>query len=285
MLEQLRFARISSQSLATDGRFASEIVGLELVEATENVERFRSDDRYYALELDASGATDRPVIGVSLRYVEQLAEIAPRLHERGWSVEDVPEALCSKRRYKSALACRDLSGNAIELVVRSHNCGQRYFPSRDAGIVGLSHVAMGSRTIAADARVWIDVLGARVADWVGESVQLGWDDRHHRLTLVPSARESFLALTFEVESIDSIMQSRYLLEQRQVRIVRGPGREPSSGEVFLTFESPTKDFYYSYVTAPDPQLPNALPRQFDASPSSHCIWGSESTLPEFGGAA
>lgn len=283
MLEQLRFVRIPVQSVCEAKKHAVDIVGLQHSEHLPEAERFRADARSYCVELDGTKSTSRPVIGLSLRTVEQLDAVFVKLKDRNWDVEAIPKDLCLSRRYYAGLACRDLSGNHIELVVRAENHGERYFPSRDAGIVGLSHVILGSRDPASDAAVWVDILGARITDRVGESIYLGWDDQHHRIMLVPSKRDNFIVVAFEVESIDAVMQSQYFLLQRQVRIVRGPGKEPASGEVFLTFSGPTLDSYFTYSARSEPCPVGRPPRQFANDPTSLCSWGSVCELEELGG--
>lgn len=285
MLEQLRFVRIPVPSLEAQSGGLAEIVGLEAVERLDWCARFRSDTRAYSLELDASGVGERPAIGVSLRTVEQLNDVEKLLAARGWGIERIPAEICRGRRYYSGLACRDLGGNNIELVVRAEDKSRRCFPSRDAGVVGLSQVTIGSRDPAADAAVWVDVLGARITDRVGEAVYLGWDEAHHRIMLVPSARDNFVVVGFEVESIDLLMQSNYYFLDRQVGIVRGPGKEPASGQVFLTFGGPSPDTYFSYWTKSDPWSGARRPRQFAAMPDSYCSWGSACAVTELGGAA
>lgn len=285
MLEQLRFVRIPVASLDAQSSIIADIVGLEAVERLDWRARFRSDARAYSLELDASGVDERPAIGVSLRTVEQLHDVEQLLVGRGWSVERIPAEICRDRGYYAGLACRDLSSNNVELVVRAEDKSRRCFPSRDAGIVGLSQVTVGSRNPTADAAVWVDVLGARITDRVGEAVYLGWDEAHHRIMLVPSVRDNFLVIGFEVEGLDVLMQSNYFFLDRQMGIVRGPGREPASGQVFLTFGGPSPDIYLSYWTKSEPWSEAHRPRQFVAAPDSYCSWGSACTLTELGGAA
>jgi 2,3-dihydroxy-p-cumate/2,3-dihydroxybenzoate 3,4-dioxygenase len=285
MLEQLRFIRIPCPTLGEASRHATEIVGLEPVEQVLDGARFRSDARYYSLELDGSGRTSRPVVGISLRTVDELNAVSEQLPKLGWKVEAIPYELCRARRYHAGLSCRDLSGNYFELVVRPEDSGQRYFPHRDAGIVGLSQVIVGSRDPSSDAEIWVNALGARVSDRVGDTIYLGWDAQHHRLMLVPTKRESFLVAGYEVESIDAVMQSSYFLLERQVAIVRGPGKDPTSGEIFLTFSSSVADFYFSYSTGSVPRPHGSRARQFADEPSSRCSWGSLSELVELGGSA
>ena len=90
-------------------------------------------------------------------------------------------------------------------------------------------------------------------------------------------------ISYEVESIDSIMQSNYFMAERQIRIVAGPGREASSGEVYLAVETPIEGVIVAYVTAAAPNVAERAPRQFSSETSSYCLWGSISSLFELGG--
>ena len=78
------------------------------------------------------------------------------------------------------------------------------------------------------------------------------------------------------------MQAMYFLQSAQVRIVHGPGRRPTSDQIFLTFAGPD-DMLFSYV-AEGARIPGDgtyRPRQFARKRLSFCAWGSESTVPEF----
>jgi 2,3-dihydroxy-p-cumate/2,3-dihydroxybenzoate 3,4-dioxygenase len=91
-------------------------------------------------------------------------------------------------------------------------------------------------------------------------------------------------VNFQVETQDDIMRSFYLLQKRNVKIVFGPGRHPTSGARFLYFQGPD-DVIYEYscgvrmITAEDENT--YVPRSFPKAPSSFCMWGSEPDIPEF----
>src|SRR3546814_15453976 len=112
----------------------------------------------------------------------------------------------SRRRHTR---CALVTGVQTCALPISEESGERYFPSRDAGIFGLSHVILGSRDPASDAAVWVDILGARSTDRVGDAIYLGWDDQHHRLRIVPRKGESFHVVGLEVESIDDGLQATH----------------------------------------------------------------------------
>lgn len=282
MLEQLRYVRIAVDDLEVARRFAIEIVGLQSGEEADGRARFRSDHRAYSLEFCGPGSSAGPAVGIEVRTEHDLAQARDGLTVRGIATERMTVEDCAMRRCHAGILFRDTSNNSFELIVRPHSEARRYFPSRDAGIVGLSHVALGSIASEADAAIWTEVLGARITDRVGRAIYIGWSDAHHHISLHPTADPPFVAVSYEVEDIDAIMQSNYLLTDRQIRIVRGPGREPCSGQVFVTFEGPGASFF-SYVTAGPKMDAGWRPRQFSGDPGSFCNWGSVSVLPEFGG--
>jgi len=177
---------------------------------------------------------------------------------------------------------RDRSGNLFELVVRPETSGWRYFPARDAGVTGLAAVALRTTANGADEALWTTLFNGRVSDWVGDAAFIRFDDAHHRLALHPSARAGVLAIEYAVEGLNQVMQASYFLQTAQVKIVHGPGRRPSSDQIFLTFAGPD-DMLFSYVAEGARIADESAhrPRQFPRKRESFCAWGSESTVPEF----
>ena len=175
---------------------------------------------------------------------------------------------------QSALLTEDASGNRIDLVVRPTRSGRRYFPPRDAGIVEFHGVGIRTTDDARDLAFW-RALGAEVSDWVGDIAYLRIDGLHHRIALYPSNRNGLLYAAFEVEALDQVMQNSYFMQERQVKLVQGPGRQPASEQIFVHVEGPD-GMIYSYVHGMrmvDPQ--RCRPRQFARVRDSLCAWGSE----------
>ncbi|XSC43341.1 hypothetical protein ACF1BQ_035845 [Bradyrhizobium sp. RDT10] len=107
------------------------------------------------------------------------------------------------------------------------------------------------------------------------------DGLHHRIALYPAKRCGLLYAAFEVETLDNIMQNGYFMQERQIKIVQGPGREPCSKQIFLHVEGPD-GIIFSYVNGMKEIGPVRRPaRQFPLLPESLCDWGSEAKdVPE-----
>jgi 2,3-dihydroxy-p-cumate/2,3-dihydroxybenzoate 3,4-dioxygenase len=228
---------------------------------------------------------DGASIGIETWDETALQEIGERLRQHGFSVRSASAEECRRRYVQSALLADDASGNRIDLVTRPTRSGRRYFPPRDAGIVRFHGIGLRTTDHVRDLAFW-RLLGAEVSDWVGDIAYLRIDELHHRIALYPSRRNGLLYAAFEVEALDQIMQNSYFMQENQVRIIQGPGRQPASGQIFLHIEGPD-GLILSYVngTAEVGDRPRPA-RQFPLTPTSLCNWGSESSsVPELSASA
>jgi 2,3-dihydroxy-p-cumate/2,3-dihydroxybenzoate 3,4-dioxygenase len=260
-------------------RFVSDIFGLQQVAVQDGEFAFRSDDRFRTVSL-SSDQHDGVSIGVEAWDETALQEIGERLREHGFAVKSASPDECRRRYVQAALLTNDASGNRIDLVTRPTRSGRRYFPPRDAGIVQFQGIGLRSTDHVRDLAFW-RLLGAEVTDWVGDIAYLRIDSLHHRVALYPSRRNGLLYAAFEVEGLDQIMQNSYFMQENQVKIVQGPGRQSASRQIFLHVEGPD-GLILSYVNgiAEVPDKPGP-PRQFPLTATSLCNWGSESKgVPE-----
>lgn len=275
----LRYLRLPVSDLAAATSFATEIFGLQAGDRDDDVARFRSDARNYALCYTVGGGA---AVALTVARSEDIDAAEKRLVE--WSPVRLDTEECRTRQVKSGLAVRAPNGVTVELVWRPLTSGWRYHGQRDAGITGFQAVQLACTDIAANEDFWTRGIGLAVSDWIGDAVFLRLDEAHHRIALYPSARDGVLGAIWAVEGVNNVMQSWYFLQNRQVPVVHGPGRQSASGAVFVTAKGPG-DIYYSYAadTEEGPQIAIRGPRQFSDTARSHCGWGSPCLAPEFQG--
>jgi 2,3-dihydroxy-p-cumate/2,3-dihydroxybenzoate 3,4-dioxygenase len=279
-LKDIRYVRLGTANLDEAVRYATQILGLELARRERGSAYLRSDDRDHTLVYVAGSPGDH-VVAFEVAGARELDAAAAELDNAGHRVRAGTRAECEQRHVDAFVTFQDPSGNVIELVARPAHSGRRYFPSRDAGISGFSHIGLHSIAPRKDEQFWTTLCNARVSDWIGEAPLLRIDPVHHRVALFPSKRTGVQHINHQVESIDDIMRSYYFLREKNVRIRFGPGRHPTSGAMFLYFEGPDGMIYeYSsgvrMITDED-----HIPRQFPAVNSSFCAWGAVPDIPEF----
>lgn len=279
-IEALRYVRLGTPDLAAAADFAQRILGLEPVDKTDDQVFFRSDYRDHTL-VYFRDSKPSCAVALEVRDPETLAAAAAALKAEGYTVTHGSPDAAERRKVKQFVSFADASGNVFELVVRPRQSGWRYFPSRDAGIVGLEDVALRSTANGADEKLWTRIFNGRVSDWVGEAPYIRFDAAHHRLAFHPSTGNGVLAIEYAVEDVDLLMQSSYFLRLAQVRVVDGPGRRPFSNQLFLTFVGPD-GVLFSYVAEGSRIAEEAAhrPRQFAKKRLSFCAWGSDCDIPE-----
>lgn len=280
-IEQLRYVRLGTRNLPAAIDFAQRVLGLQLIEQSDEQAAFRSDFRDHTLVYEVGDAS-RQSIGLEVRSEAILERAVATLAANGIVTTAADASALARRKARAMASFRDRSGNTFELLVRPETSGWRYFPSRDAGVTGLAAVALRTTANGADEALWTTLFNGHVSDWVGDAAFIRFDDAHHRLALHPSDRPGVLAIEYTVESMNQIMQAMYFLQSAQVKIAHGPGRRPTSEQIFLTFVGPD-DMLFSYV-AEGTRMTNESthrPRQFARTRPSFCAWGSESAVPEF----
>jgi 2,3-dihydroxy-p-cumate/2,3-dihydroxybenzoate 3,4-dioxygenase len=280
-IERLRYVRLGTRNLPGAIDFAQRILGLQLIEKSDGEAAFRSDFRDHTLVYEV-GDPSQQSIGLEVRTQAALDAAVAALAAKGIPATAADKSALARRKARAMASFRDHSGNSFELVVRPETSGWRYFPSRDAGVTGLAAVALRTTSSGADETLWTTLFNGRVSDWVGDAAFIRFDDAHHQLALHPSNRAGVLAIEYAVEGLNQIMQAMYFLQSAQVKIMHGPGRRPTSGQIFLTFAGPD-DMLFSYVAEGTRVADEAAhrPRQFSRKRLSFCAWGSESSVPEF----
>ena len=260
-------------------RFISDIFGLQRVSDQNGELAFRSDERYRTVSISCD-RDDGTSVGIEVWDDATLQQIGDRLRKHGFAARSASPDECRRRYVQYAWLAEDASGNRIDLVIRPTRSGRRYFPPRDAGIVQFQGIGLRSIDHVRDLAFW-RLLGAEVTDWVGDIAYLRIDNLHHRIALYPSRRNGLLYAAFEVEALDQIMQNSYFMQENQVKIVQGPGRQSASGQIFLHVEGPDGLILsYVYGTADIGDKPRPA-RQFSLDAVSLCNWGSESKgVPE-----
>ena len=214
------------------------ILGLQLVERRGSTATFRSDDRHHTL-CYTEGAESGEAVGFALPAAADVAAVRGRLDDAGVRVHEGTPGECVERHVERFIRFDDPTGNTIELAVRPHQSARRYFPSRDAGITGFSHIGLRTTDAKRDEAFWTNVLGARVSDWIGERRCCGSMPVHHKIALFPS-RVRRRPAHQPPSGVDRRRDAVLLLPPRagRVRITFGPGRHATSGAVFCYFEGP-----------------------------------------------
>jgi 2,3-dihydroxy-p-cumate/2,3-dihydroxybenzoate 3,4-dioxygenase len=278
-IADMQYVRLGTKDVERAAKFLTEIVGLQPVRREDGRAYLRGDDRDHDL-CYFPGEPGNHIVGLKIETRGELESAAEQLAAAGCAVERGTKVECEERRVLDLIRFRDPSKNTFELVLRPHISVRRYFPTRDAGITEFSHIGLKTSDAARDEEFWSTLFNFRANDWIGPAGLLSFDKVHHRFALFPAPVPGVQHINFQVASIDDIMRSYYFLQDRQVRIVFGPGRHVTSGAYFLYFEGPD-GVVYEYSSGVRMVDESWRPRQLPFCDEAFCAWGSRPDIPEF----
>ncbi|MBR1252296.1 VOC family protein [Bradyrhizobium sp. AUGA SZCCT0240] len=274
-LKEITYVRLGTADLESAEKFATSCLGLEVSDRSKKGVYLRSDERAHTLYY-ADGNPEEQTVGFEVESENQLQAAAGTLEALGHEVHAGTAEECASRMVRAFIGFKDPTGNSIELVVRPDRSGRRYFPTRDVGITGFSHIGLNTTNPVRDEKFWTQVCNARVSDRIGDLALLRVNAIHHTLALAPAARPGIQHVNHQVATNDDVLKSFYFLSERNVPIIFGPGRHPTSGARFLYFTGPDgMTFEYSVGVDEIEDEETHRPRSFAFEPTSICMWGSK----------
>ena len=283
-LHDIRYVRVGTTDLDSAIRFATDIVGLQLVAREGKAAYFRSDkvavrgdtrDHTHGLFRGRSRPTRRSASTCTIPPT--LDAVGAELENAGHRVHVGTREECDQRRVKAFIASHDPSGNRIEFVAKPYHSGTRYFPGRDAGVTRVQpyrplHHRRAARRKVLDAAVQC----ARVR----LDRRRGAAAHQHRAPFagaVPGAAPRHPAHQPPGRGRRRRHASWYFLRDKGVKILLGPGRHPLSTAVMLYFRGPD-GMIFEYSCGVKHIMPEEeatyRPRQFPFERYAVCMWGS-----------
>ena len=280
-LRDITYVRLGTRDLEGATRYASDILGLEVADRSGRSVYFRSDARAHTLCYFEGDPVDQAV-AFEVATRAELDAAAAELERLGHPVHAGTRGECDQRKVHDFIAFDDPTGNRIELAWRPQVTGRRFHGTRDAGITGFSHIGLCTTDAARDEAFWTRVCNARASDHIGEAPLLRIGKVHHTLALFPTTRKGIQHINHQMASTDDIQRAYHFIRARQVPVVFGPGKHPTSSARFLYFQGPDGMIYeYSSGVCEIDDEAAWRPRQFPAEPRGFCEWGARPDIPEF----
>ena len=104
--------------------------------------------------------------------------------------------------------------------------------------VKISHFVLHSPDHKALTQWFIDVLGFKLSDWLGDFMSfLRCNSAHHRLAILPGP-PCLNHVAYDMEGIDGMMRGIHRLKQKDTDVRWGPGRHTAGNNTFSYFVTP-----------------------------------------------
>jgi 2,3-dihydroxybiphenyl 1,2-dioxygenase len=285
-LTSLGYIGIRSTRTADWQTFATNLLGMQQVDAGAGVRAFRMDDRKQRLIVTDDAGDGLQFMGWEVESADALDGLASRLENAGVRVSLETAALADQRHVSRLASFADPEGNRLEVFCGPEAASDPFLPGRaisgfKTGSLGMGHAVLHARDVDILLPFYRDLLGFRVTDYGLKPFKLYFfhlNGRHHSFAMVGTGRQGMHHFMVELLSLDDVGQGYDLATQDEGKVAYTLGRHSNDHMMSFYANSPS-GFFVEYgwgarVIDPDTWKPHET---FDG-PS---YWGHERLyLPE-----
>src|SRR5215472_16313980 len=151
-IRALGYVGIGASDLADWTDFATNWLGMQMVERGNACRAFRMDDRKQRLIVDRSLADGERYFGFEVAYAAALSALASRLEDAGVAVRREPGSLADARYVRELVSFADPAGNRLEAFWGAAVADEAFRPGRAisgfrTGPLGMGHAVFHVKQI------------------------------------------------------------------------------------------------------------------------------------------
>ena len=254
---ELGYATLGVKSLAAWKDFASNILGLEVVDEGEAGRCYlRMDNWHHRLILDEDGADDLTLLGFRVAGQEEFREMARQLADAGVAVQIGTPAEADERRVLEVMKLNDASGYPIEIFHgpqiqpdKPFHPGRRMHGKFKTGEGGLGHLIQRETVGFEKTYEFYKLLGMRGGveyripipglPRPAELMFLHCNERDHTLAFGPPGAKRINHLMLEVESFDDVGLAYEIVQKAGLAMAMTPGRHANDHMYSFYFMNPS----------------------------------------------
>ncbi len=213
-VRSLGYVVISAGDLDAWETFATELVGLQVAERTEDRLRLRNDQAWYRLDVQRGDAEGVTTLGWEVSGPAELVEFAKILESAGYDVTEESADVARDRGAMGVISFTDPDGLRVELFYGQKVDKRKFVSPTGADFVtgegGLGHVFQLVNDEERFRQLYLELLGFKLSDYIEFGPIFGTfthcNPRHHSFAFaaVPNAPKGIGHIMFEVEDIDTV---------------------------------------------------------------------------------
>jgi 2,3-dihydroxybiphenyl 1,2-dioxygenase len=234
-IQALGYLGIGSDQLDDWGDYATNWLGLQVVDRGASVRAFRMDDRKQRLVIDRSMPEGQRYFGWEVADAAALDALAGRLEDAGVAVTSEPLALADQRFVRGLISFADPFGNRLEAFHGAQIADEPFRPGRPisgfrTGAQGMGHAVLMVTNVDTALAFYRDLLGFRISDFIRGALTgyfLHVNSRHHSLALFEAPFNGMHHLMMELYSLDDVGQGYDIALGEKDRVVATLGRHPN----------------------------------------------------------
>lgn len=272
---RLGYVAINVEDLDSSASFYRDLWGLQANGGDDKTRFFRCSNNHHDFVL-FEGTPGLKRIGWQMESDEDIDRIVARIEAQGLSVVNVPDDEAAFLRQGRSVRFADPYTGATHEYFSTVAQEEDDFTPTCALIQRIGHLVLKTPDFNEAVDFFTDVLNFRKSDAIGDVVcfmRCFPNPFHHSLGISNSASRGLHHVNFMVSEIDDIGRGIWRFQKHDVPIVRGPGRHPPSGSVFLYVLDPSGiTVEYSYGMEEFPEENPREHRVLPVEPESIDYW-------------
>jgi catechol 2,3-dioxygenase-like lactoylglutathione lyase family enzyme len=236
---EIRYVGYGVADLEAEHRFYADMWGLEEVATRDGMAWFKTQgsEEHHAVRLRPSDDNHLDVIALAADSRADVDALLDQVNAAGCRIVHGPRDIHAPG---GGYGFRFFSPDGLPFEV---SCDVARGASRPIGRweglpVRISHIVLHSPDQQAAARFFVDVLGFRVSDWLGDFMCfLRCNKAHHRIAILPGP-PCLNHVAYDMTDVDGMMAGISRLKQVGTDIRWGPGRHTAGDNAFSYFVTP-----------------------------------------------
>ncbi len=236
---EIRYVGYATPEFDAEAWFYADVWGLDPVPASDGMAYFKAKGaaEHHVVRLRKADAKRVDVIALAAESRADVDALHVRVAASGAKIIHAPQDLASPG---GGYGFRFFSPDGLPYEISSDVAQGSIAPVErwDGVPVKISHIVIHSPDHKAATQWFIDVLGFKLSDWLGDFMSfLRCNSAHHRLAILPGP-PCLNHVAYDMEGVDGMMRGIHRLKQQDMHVVWGPGRHTAGNNTFSYFVSP-----------------------------------------------
>jgi catechol 2,3-dioxygenase-like lactoylglutathione lyase family enzyme len=233
---EIRYVGYSVTDLDAEAAFYTDVWGLEAVPSDDGMAWFKAQghDEHHVVRLRQGDVNRVDVVAFAADSRDDVDALHDKVAADGCRIVHAPRDLTTPG---GGYGFRFFNPDGMMFEISSDVArgGQREVARWDGVPVKISHIVFHSPRHAEMTQWFIDVLGFRLSDWLGDFMSfLRCNSAHHRIAFLPGP-PCLNHVAYDMEGLDGMMRGIHRLKLKGTDIRWGPGRHTAGNNTFSYF--------------------------------------------------
>jgi catechol 2,3-dioxygenase-like lactoylglutathione lyase family enzyme len=236
---EIRYVGYAVTDLAAERAFYSDNWKLKEVHEADGMVYFAAEghDELYVVRLRPDAVQRIDVIALAADTEADVDALFAKVRDYGCQIVFEPKAL---DQFGGGYGFRFFSKDGLpyEISAGVARGTARTLAPREAIPERISHIVMHSPRHHEELAFFIDVLGFKLSDWLGDFMCfLRCNEAHHRIAFLPGP-PCLNHVAYDMANVDEMMRGVARLKRQKIDIRWGPGRHTAGNNTFSYFTTP-----------------------------------------------